>query len=54
MLPLDTGPEWMRIVSKANPLTYVVDAERTLFTGTLWHADVLWARWPRWSCAWSA
>jgi len=41
MLPLEAGPRWMQIVSKANPLTYVVDAERTLFTGTLWHADVL-------------
>ena len=41
MLPLDTGPTWMQIVSKANPLTYIVDAERMLFTGTLWHADVL-------------
>lgn len=41
MLPLDTGPTWMQIISKANPLTYIVDAERMLFTGTLWHADVL-------------
>lgn len=40
MLPLDTGPGWMRVASRANPLTYVVEAERTLFTGTLWHTDV--------------
>lgn len=41
MLPLDTGPTWMRVVSTVNPLTYIVDAERTLFTGTLWSEDVL-------------
>ena len=34
MLPLDTGPEWMRVASKLNPLTYIVDAERTLFAGS--------------------
>lgn len=42
MLPLETGPGWMRAASKVNPLTYVVDAERALFTGTLWDATVLW------------
>ena len=34
MLPLDTGPTWMQVISRFNPLTYVVDAERTLFSGT--------------------
>lgn len=33
MLPLETGPEWMRIASRFNPLTYIVDAERVLFAG---------------------
>ncbi len=33
MLPLETGPEWMRIAARINPLTYVVEAERTLFAG---------------------
>ena len=42
MLPLEAGPGWMQAVSKANPLTYIVDALRTLFTGTLWDADVAW------------
>lgn len=42
MLPLETGPGWMRALSKANPLTYIVDAERALFTGTLWDATVAW------------
>lgn len=35
LLPLETGPAWMRALSKANPLTYVVDAERDLFAGEL-------------------
>lgn len=34
MLPLETGPEWMQVLSKFNPLTYIVDAERVLFSGT--------------------
>ncbi len=40
MLPLETGPEWMRIASKFNPLTYVVDAERVLFSGQ-WGNEVV-------------
>jgi hypothetical protein len=34
MLPLEAGPEWMQVVSRFNPLTYIVDAERALFSGT--------------------
>ena len=41
MLPLDTGPRWMQIVSKGNPLTYIVDAERALFAGELWNRTIL-------------
>jgi ABC-2 type transport system permease protein len=41
MLPLDTGPEWMQVLSKLNPLTYMVEAERVLFTGSL-GIEVLW------------
>lgn len=33
LLPLDGGPGWLQALSKANPLTYVVNAERTLFGG---------------------
>ncbi|GAA4901120.1 ABC-2 type transport system permease protein [Stackebrandtia albiflava] len=33
MLPLEQGPAWMRAVSTVNPLTYIVEAERTLFAG---------------------
>lgn len=33
MLPLETGPGWMRVAAAFNPLTYVVEAERALFAG---------------------
>ncbi|GAA1562311.1 ABC transporter permease [Brevibacterium picturae] len=42
MLPLDSGPAWMQIVAKINPLTYVVNAERELFAGNLDSLAVLW------------
>ncbi|EOM77690.1 hypothetical protein Rrhod_0931 [Rhodococcus rhodnii LMG 5362] len=42
MLPLEAGPGWMQAISKVNPLTYIVDAERTLFSGTLWDSTVAW------------
>jgi ABC-2 type transport system permease protein len=34
LLPVDAGPGWLQALSKLNPLTYVVDAERALFAGT--------------------
>ena len=33
LLPVDGGPGWLQTLSKVNPLTYVVDAERALFNG---------------------
>ena len=33
LLPVDAGPGWLQALSKANPLTYVVDAMRSLFAG---------------------
>jgi ABC-2 type transport system permease protein len=42
MLPLETGPGWMQVVSKFNPLTYIVDAERVLFAGTVASMTVVW------------
>ncbi|SDE90229.1 ABC transporter permease [Pseudonocardia oroxyli] len=42
MLPLETGPGWMQVASKVNPLTYIVDAERVLFSGTLASPTVAW------------
>jgi len=35
LLPLETGPGWMQVASRFNPLTYLVDAERALFSGDL-------------------
>ncbi len=35
LLPLDVGPGWLQAAALANPLTYVVDAERALFAGDL-------------------
>lgn len=40
LLPLDGGPGWMRALAQANPLTYVVDAERALFAGDLVNVEV--------------
>ena len=35
LLPLESGPQWMQVASKFNPLTYLVDAERALFAGDI-------------------
>nr|WP_199702098.1 ABC transporter permease [Jiangella rhizosphaerae] len=43
LLPVDDGPGWLRALSSANPLTYVVDAERALFNGEFPAATVLGA-----------
>lgn len=40
LLPLEQAPEWMRIASRVNPLTYVVEAERALFAGDYAHRAV--------------
>jgi ABC-2 type transport system permease protein len=34
MLPLEAGPRWIQVLGLFNPLTYIVDAERALFSGT--------------------
>ena len=41
LLPLETGPGWLRALSTVNPLRYLVDAERALFAGRVADADVL-------------
>ena len=41
LLPLDAGPRWMQVASSFNPLAYVVDAERSLFSGDLTSTAVL-------------
>jgi ABC-2 type transport system permease protein len=40
LLPLDGGPGWLQALSKFNPLTHVVDAERALFSGEVFSATV--------------
>lgn len=40
LLPLDEAPRWMEVLSKANPLTHLVDAERLLFSGRVGEAVV--------------
>lgn len=42
LLPIDDGPGWLRTLSKFNPLSYVVDAERGLFNGEVWTTTTLW------------
>jgi len=42
LLPLETGPDWMQVASKFNPLSYLVEAERTLFAGEVVSSAVLW------------
>ena len=42
LLPLDGGPGWMQALARANPLAYVVEAERALFAGDLVAVPVLW------------
>jgi ABC-2 type transport system permease protein len=41
-LPLELGPAWMQLVSKFNPLTYIIDAERALFAGEFGEAAVVY------------
>lgn len=41
LLPIDNGPGWLQTLSRFNPLTYVVDAERVLFNGDLESTTVL-------------
>ncbi len=35
LLPVEAGPGWLQAMSRFNPLTYVVNAERDLFNGDL-------------------
>jgi len=42
LLPLDGAPAWMRAVSHADPLRYVVDSARDLFAGDLTASSVAW------------
>lgn len=35
LLPMELAPRWLYLASRANPLTYLVEAERALFAGQL-------------------
>ncbi|MGS2643008.1 ABC transporter permease [Streptosporangium sp. LJ11] len=35
LLPVSGGPDWLLVLSRLNPLTYVVEAERALFNGEI-------------------
>jgi ABC-2 type transport system permease protein len=41
LLPLETGPAWMRVAAEFNPLAHVVAAERALFAGDVFSGAVL-------------
>ena len=43
LLPLEAGPRWMQILGRFNPLTYIVDAERALFSGSFSDPAILYA-----------
>jgi len=42
LLPIDDAPTWMRALAQVNPLTHIVDAERSLFAGVVTDASVLY------------
>ena len=43
MLPLENGPRWMQVIGAFNPLTYIVNAERALFSGSFIDPAIGWA-----------
>jgi ABC-2 type transport system permease protein len=42
LLPLDTGPSWLKAVGAVNPVSYLVDAQRALFNGQIVTLPVLY------------
>ncbi len=42
LLPLEDGPGWLQTMSRFNPLTHIVDAERALFAGDIGDQVVFW------------
>ncbi len=43
LLPLEAGPQWIQVLSRFNPLTWIVDAERALFAGTFDDPAIGWS-----------
>ena len=42
LLPLEAGPQWIQVLSRFNPLAWIVDAERALFAGTFDDPAIGW------------
>jgi ABC-2 type transport system permease protein len=42
LLPMEMAPRWLYAASRVNPLTYLVEAERALFTGQIASLTVLY------------
>jgi ABC-2 type transport system permease protein len=42
LLPMDSGPAWLRVIGDVNPVTYIVEAQRALFAGDLADVSVLY------------
>lgn len=42
LLPMELAPRWLYLASRANPLTYLVEAERALFAGEIATLPVLY------------
>lgn len=42
LLPVDAGPGWLSTIAAINPITYIVDAARALFTGDFLNTSVLY------------
>ncbi|MEV2250811.1 ABC transporter permease [Streptomyces sp. NPDC050147] len=42
LLPMERGPDWLKLLADINPVTYIVDAERALFVGDFASSSVGW------------
>lgn len=42
LLPMNFGPTWLQIIAGVNPVAYIVDAQRALFTGAFADLSVLY------------
>jgi ABC-2 type transport system permease protein len=42
LLPVESGPGWLQVVGRLNPISYVVDAQRALFSGDLTNVSILY------------
>ncbi|GAA3026137.1 ABC transporter permease [Streptosporangium longisporum] len=42
LLPMDSGPGWLQTAAALNPISYIVEAERSLFSGRFADTSVLY------------